>query len=120
MTLAAPVWAGAGHDHGGHEHSARYGGIVSEVNHLSYELVAKPDSLTLYTSSHDTTPIATRGATAEGTLYAGNSKTPVVLLPAGENRFQAKGPFKVGVGTRIALTVTLAGKGPAKMTFNLK
>jgi hypothetical protein len=120
FTFSAPLWAGAGHDHGGHDHNPRYGGLVSEANHISYEMVAKADSLTLYTNSHDTTPIATRGAKAEGVIYAGNSKIPVVLMPAGDNRLQAKGSFKVGVGTRIALTVTLEGKGAAKLVFNLK
>ena len=111
---AAPAQAGGGHDHG-----PKYGGVVREVKSIAYELVAKPDSLTLYVSDHGK-PIPTQGATAEAVIYAGNDKTTVKLEPAGENRMAAKGTFKVGVGVRVALTTTLPGKSPAKAVFKLK
>ncbi len=111
---AAPVFAGAGHDHG-----PKYGGVVREVRNVAYELVAKPDSLTLYVSDHGK-PVAIQGAQAEAVIYAGNQKTTATLEPAGENRMIAQGSFKVGVGVRVVLTTTLPGKPPAKATFNLK
>ena len=111
---AMPAFAGAGHDHG-----PKYGGVVRELHSVSYELVAKPDSLTLYVSDHGK-PIATQGATAEAVIYAGNDKTTVRFEPAGENRMVVKGSFKVGVGVRLILTTTLPGKTPAKATFKLR
>ena len=111
---AAPVFAGAGHDHG-----PKYGGVVREVKNVTYELVAKPDSLTLYVNDHGK-PVPTQGAQAEAVIYASNEKTTVKLDPAGENRMMAKGSFRVGVGVRVALTTILPGKPPAKVTFNLK
>ncbi len=108
----SPALAGAGH-------GPKYGGVVRELHNVSYELVARPDSLTLHVSDHGK-PIATEGATAEAVIYAGNEKTPVKLEPAGENRMTAKGNFRVGVGVRVVLTTTLPGKPPAKATFNLK
>ncbi|MGK2951652.1 MAG: hypothetical protein ACSLEZ_04590 [Thiobacillus sp.] len=117
-TLAAtlhvgPAFAGAGHDHG-----PKYGGVVREVKNIAYELVARPDSLTLYVSDHGK-PVPTQGATAEAVIYAGNEKTAVKLEPT-NNRMVAKGTFKVGVGVRVVLTTTLPGKPLAKATFNLK
>lgn len=111
---AAPALAGGGHDHG-----PKYGGVVRELHNVSYELVAKPDSLTLYVSDHGK-PVSAQGASAEAVIYAGNQKTTVKLEPVGENRMQAQGSFKVGVGVRVVLTATLPGKTPAKATFNLK
>lgn len=111
---AAPALAGAGHDHG-----PKYGGVVREFHNVAYELVAKPDSLTVYVSDHGK-PIPTQGATAEAVIYAGNDKATVKLEPAGDNRMVAKGSFKVGVGVRVVLTTTLPGKAPAKAVFNLK
>lgn len=111
---AAPALAGAGHDHG-----PKYGGVVREVRNVTYELVAKPDTLTLHVSDHGK-PIPTLGATAEAVIYGGSEKNTVKLEPAGENRMIAKGSFKVGVGVRVAVTTTLPGKSPAKATFNLK
>jgi len=110
----SPVLAGAGHDHG-----PKHGGVVREVKSVSYELVAKPDSLTLYVSDHGK-PISTEGAQAEAVVYAGNDKTTIKLEPAGENRMMAKGTFRVGVGVRVAVTATLAGKQADKATFKLK
>lgn len=109
-----PAFAGGGHDHG-----PRYGGVVREVQGVSYELLARPDALTLYVSDHGK-PIATQGAEAEATIYAGNDKTTVRLQPAGENRMAAKGDFRVGVGVRVTVSTSLPGKAAAKATFNLK
>jgi hypothetical protein len=109
-----PAFAGAGHEHG-----PKYGGVVRELHHVTYELVAKPDSLTLYVNNHDK-PVSTQGATAEAVIYAGNGKTTVKLEPAGDNRMAARGSFKVGVGVRVAVTVHLAGKPEARATFKLK
>jgi len=114
LFAATPALAGAGHDHG-----PKYGGVVRELHNVAYELVAKPDSLTLYVSDHGKS-VSTQGATAEAAIYAGNGKTTVKLEPAGDNRMVAKGSFKVGVGVRVVLTTTLAGKVPAKTTFKLK
>jgi hypothetical protein len=91
-------------------------GVVAAV---SYELVAKADSLTHYVSDHGK-PFKTEGAKATLTLYAANDKTVVGLKPAGENRMAAKGNFKVGVEVRAALSVTLSDKPEAKASFNLK
>lgn len=110
----SPALAGAGHDHG-----PKYGGVVREVKSTTYELVAKPDRLTLYVSDHGK-PVSTQGAQAEAVIYAGSEKTTVKLEPAGENRMAAKGSFRVGVGVRVVLATSLPGKTPAKATFNLK
>ncbi len=110
----APAYAGAGHDHG-----PKYGGVVREVKEITYELVVRPDTLTLYVSDHGK-PLPTQGAKAEATLYAGNEKITVALEPAGENRMTAKGSFRVGVGVRAVLTVTLPGQAATKVSFKLK
>jgi len=112
--VATAAHAGAGHDHG-----PRHGGVVREVGTLSYELVARPDTLTLFVSDHGK-PVPTAGGKAQVTLYGGNNKTVVALEPAGENRMVAKGAFKVGVGVRAALTVQVPGRSEAKTTFNLR
>jgi hypothetical protein len=113
--LASPfVHAGAGHDHG-----PKHGGIVRDAGKLTFELVARADVLTLHVTDHDK-PVATDGAKAQVTLYGGSEKNVVSLDPAGENRMAAKGSFKVGVGVRAALAITLPGKAEAKVAFNLK
>lgn len=111
---AAPALAGPGHDHG-----PRHGGVVREVQDVTLELVARPDSLTLYVRDHDQ-PIATRGARAEAVIHAAGGKTTVTLEPTGSHALAAKGAFRVGLGVRVAVNLSLAGKPPLRATFNLK
>lgn len=114
VCLCAPSFADTGHGHG-----PKYGGVAREVGKLTYELVARPEVLTLYVSDHGK-PVSTRGARAEGTVYAGNDKAAVTLEPAGDNTLAAKGSFRTGVGVRVAMTVVLPGQKETRLTFNLK
>lgn len=114
LFIAQGAIAGGGHDHG-----PKNGGVVREVGDVAYELVAKADKLTLYVSNHGK-PMVTTGATARIKLFAGNAQTEVVLEPAGDSRMEAKGNFKLGVGVRAALAITLSGQTEQKVTFNLK
>jgi hypothetical protein len=114
LSLSSPSIADKGHSHG-----PKYGGIAREVGKLTFELVARPDSMTLYVSDHGK-PISTHGAKAVATVYAGSEKTAVTLEPAGENTLTAKGDFKTGVGVRVATTVVLSGKNETRLTFNLR
>lgn len=110
--IAPTALAGAGH-------GPQHGGVAREAMRVTYELVARPDSLTLYVSDHGR-PLPTRGATAEAVVYAGNDKIAVKLEPAGGNRMAARGAFKVGVGVRVVVTATLPGKPAARVSFSLK
>lgn len=114
LAVCAPAFAGPGHDHG-----PRHGGVVREVKGVAYELVAKGDALVVHVSDHGK-PIATEGAQAKATIYSGNDKTDVTLEPAANGTLAAKGSFKAGVGTRVALAVQLKGKPEQRVTFNLK
>lgn len=108
-----------GHDHGskaaGHAHEAKaaYGGVVSVVKDVNYELVARADTLTLYVSDHGK-PVDLKGASAKLTLLSASDKSGVTLVPAGD-RLEAKGSFKVGAGTKVAGQVTLAGGAPTNV-----
>ena len=55
------------------------------AGHTEYELVAKPDVLTVYVSEEEK-PLSTKGATGALTLLAGKEKTNATLVPAGDNR----------------------------------
>ncbi|UUX96653.1 hypothetical protein [Aquabacterium sp. J223] len=113
-----------GHDHGGKaaSHSDQikpaYGGVVTVVKDINYELVAKSDSLTLYVSDHGK-PVDLKGASARLTLLSASDKADVTLGPVGE-RLEAKGSFKVAPGTKVAGQVTLPGGAPTNVRFTLK
>lgn len=106
-------------DKHGHDHKPLHGGLLAEAADLDFELVAKADSLTLYVAN-DGKPVATTGANGTATVYAGSEKIAVTFEPMGTNMLVAKGSFKMGVGVRVAVAVTLTGKPEAKLNFRLK
>jgi hypothetical protein len=116
---ASLAMSGAAYAAGAHDHSPKHGGIVVEANDMDFELVAKPDLITIHVRDHGK-PASTKGATGKLTLLMGTEKTEVALAPAGEDRLEAKGSFKVGPGARMVATVNLQGKKPANVRFAIK
>ena len=98
---------------------AKHGGIVAESKDIEYELVPKADSIALYVEDHGQ-KVDTKGASAKVTLLSGGEKSEIALLPAGENKLEAKGSFKLAAGTKAVSVVTLAGKPAATARFELK
>ena len=117
LTLAASGTALAAGDHAkGHDHKPMHGGIVVESNDMDYELVARPDTLTLHLRDHGK-PAKSEGVSAKLTLLNGTEKTEAVLVPAGEGKLEAKGTFNVAAGTKVVALVTLPGKKLANVRF---
>lgn len=97
----------------------QYGGVLAEVKGTQYELVAKPDSITIYIDDHGK-KVSTQGATAKVTLLNGSDKTEATLASAGENKLEAKGSYKVEKGTKVVAVVTLQGKPAQSVRFTVK
>jgi hypothetical protein len=96
-----------------------HGGLMQEVREISYELVAKPDTIALYITDHGK-KVPSAGATAKLTLLNGTEKSEVAMAPAGDNKLEAKGAFKVQKGTRVVALVTLAGKPAVTARYEIK
>jgi hypothetical protein len=96
-----------------------YGGVLAEAKDTQYELVAKPDVITIFVHDHGK-EISTKNATGKLTLLNGGEKTEVPLTPAGENKLEAKGSFKVDKGTKAVAVIALAGKPAQSVRFPLK
>ena len=105
LTLVA---AGAAFAAGEHEHNPMHGGIVVAGKAMDYELIAKSDALQLYLRDHGK-PLDPSKATAKLTLLVGTEKQEVELKSVGD-KLEAKGSFKVPVGTKVVAVVSLAGK----------
>ena len=101
------------------EHKSMYGGVVAVVKDVQYELVAKPESLTVYVVDHGK-KVSTQGATGTLTLLAGSDKTEGVLVPAGENALAASGTFKLPSGAKAVATINWPGKPAASARFEIK
>jgi len=120
MASFAFLLSSAAFAQGGHgPHAAQYGGVVTEVKDMQYELVAKPDSIAIYIDDYGK-KVDTRGASAKVTLLTGSEKKEVALAPAGENKLEAKGSFKVEKGTKVVAVVSLPGKPAQSVRFAMK
>ena len=77
--IACVAYAAHAADKHGHDHDHRplHGGIVAEAGDLNYELVARPDSLTIYVTDHGK-PVAATGARGTATVHSANEKTTAV------------------------------------------
>jgi hypothetical protein len=118
LALSGSVIAGE-KTHGTDDLTPKHGGVVSQArNDIDFELVAKADVLTLYVRDHGK-PVDTKGGSGKIQLLVGTDKTEATLAPAGENRLQAKGNFKVGKGTKAVATVQLPGKQPSTVRFSI-
>lgn len=116
LAFAASAFAADPHSHGA---KPQHGGIVAEASDIEFELVAKADSITVFVRDHGKA-LATQGASGKVTLLSGADKAEAALAPAGDNKLQAKGAFKVGPGTKLVATVSLQGRKPISMRFALK
>jgi hypothetical protein len=101
------------------DHHPKYGGVVTVVKDVQYELVTKADSVAIFIDDHGK-KVDTKGAAAKLTLFAGGEKTEIAFVPVGENGFESKGAFKVPAGTKALATIVLAGKPAINARFEIK
>ena len=122
LAPAAEEHKGHGHDDkpAAHPHEAkpRHGGVVSVVQDINYELVARADEVLLYITDHDQ-PMDLSGATAKLTMLSGSKKEEVTLMP-GKDALQAKGTFAVVAGTKAIARVSMKGKPAQAVRFSIK
>lgn len=129
LTIATSAYGaddhkGHNHDDGksaAHAHDVKpiYGGVVTEVKDINYELVAKPDGIALYVTDHGK-PVDVKGGAATLTLLSASDKIEAKLAPAGENKLEAKGTFKVTPGAKAIALVTLHGQSTQSVRFTIR
>ena len=101
------------------EHKAKYGGVLTVVKDIEYELVAKPDAITIYVDDHGK-KVSTKGGSGKLGLLTGAEKSEVPLSAVGENGLEGRGAMKVGPGTKAVATMTLPGKAAVSARFELR
>jgi hypothetical protein len=121
LTATALAFASTAFAADEHSHSPkpRHGGIVTEASDIEFELVAEADTITVYVRDHGKA-LATQGATGKLTVLTGADKAEGALAPAGDNKLEAKGSFKVGSGSKLVATVNLQGRKPINVRFAMK
>jgi hypothetical protein len=101
----------------GHQHEPMFGGVVTVVKDIDYELVVKPDSISLYVIDHGKI-VDVSNASAKLTLLSGADKQEVTLKPAGD-QLQVNGSFKT-TDTKAVALVSQVGKPAVAVRFVIK
>lgn len=102
----------------GDDHKPRHGGVVLETKSGDFELVAKPEHIHIYVSDHGKA-LKLTSASGKVTVFNGSESKESPLALVGE-RLEAKGPFKVGPGTKVLAEVSVNGKPAVAARFALK
>lgn len=118
LASLAVALAGTSFAAGNHAHQPAHGGVVVEAQDLDFELVARPDRISLHVRDHGKA-VSTQGASAKLILLTGTEKSEALLRAVGEGRLEAPGPFKLGKGSKVVVTVSLAGRQPVNLRFVL-
>lgn len=113
-----PSWSQDGHKHGD-VHKPKHGGLVKEVKDIQYELVAKPDAVTLYLEDHGK-KVDSKGSTGKVTFRMGADRSEATLAPAGDNKLEGKGAFKLSPGTTVIVQVKRPGQAEESVRFTFE
>lgn len=114
LVIASAAFAHA--EHGEPTH----GGIVAEAGVFQGELVVNaPAGLTLFVTEHGK-PIPTQGASARLVVLSGAHRTEVPLVPAGDNRLEARAGVPIAAGAKAVASVKLADGRAGALRFELK
>ncbi len=95
-----------------------HGGIVQQVNDLSFELVAQADGATIYLMDHDK-PMASKGITGKLTVLQGTNKFEGEIKEAGDNTLRVMG-VKLGKGDKLVAALSNVGGKSMTVRFTIK
>ena len=102
-----------------HGAKAKHGGIVQTAGDLSFELVTKAGSTTIYVDDHGK-DLPTAGAMGTLTVLKGAQKTELPLLAGSNNTLVVKGGAKLAPGSKAVAAVTFADKKTVSVRFAIK
>jgi hypothetical protein len=100
------------------DNKSKHGGLVKEVNEIQYEIVAKPEQITIHVTDHGE-KIKLKDASGKLTMLVGKDKTEVPLTVVGDDMLVAKGKFNVAKGVKVLAMIKNAGK-TASVSWTLK
>lgn len=94
-----------------------HGGQMHMAGAYHFELLAKPNELTVYLTDHAGTKIPSNGATGSATVLSGKAKATVKLQPSGDNVLKGSGKFELAPDMKVVVSVTMPGKAPEQARF---
>lgn len=97
--------------------TAPHGGQLRMVGIYHYELVVKPNAVTVYLTDHVGTKQSSKGAIGSATILSGKTKTTVKLQPGVDNELTGTGRFGLSPDMKVVVSITMPGQSPEQGRF---
>jgi hypothetical protein len=94
-----------------------HGGQLRMAGAMHYELVVRPNEITVYVTDHADSKQDTKGASGTATLLSGRTKASIKLEPAGDNVMRGTGKFDLDPEMKVVVSITMAGKQSEQARF---
>lgn len=94
-----------------------HGGQIRSAGPYHLELVAQPNTFTIYVMDHKDNKVESKGASATATALSGNVKDAVKLIPAGDNVLKGEGKFDLNSDMKVVVSITLPGQSSHQARF---
>lgn len=97
--------------------TAPHGGQLRMAGIYHYELVVKPNAVTVYLTDHAGTKQPSKGASGTATVLSGKSKATIKLAPAGDNALKGAGKFSLSPDMKVVVSIAMPGQAAEQARF---
>lgn len=97
--------------------TAPHGGQLRMAGAYHYELVVKPNEVTVYLTDHAGTKQPSKGASGTATVLSGKSKAAIKLAPAGDNALKGAGKFSLSPNMKVVVSIAMPGQAAEQAHF---
>lgn len=97
--------------------AAPHGGQLRMAGMQHYELVVKPNEVTVYLTDHAGTKLDSKGVAGTATVLSGKDKASVKLEPAGDNMLKGAGKFGLAPDMKVVVSIAIPGQAAEQARF---
>lgn len=97
--------------------TAPHGGQLRMAGLQHYELVVKPNEVTVYLTDHAGTKLVSKGVTGTAVVLSGKTKASVKLQPSGDNVLKGAGKFGLAPDMKVVVSISMPGQAAQQARF---
>lgn len=97
--------------------TAPHGGQLRMAGMQHYELVVKPNEITVYLTDHAGAKLDSKGADGTATVLSGKAKASVKLQPSGDNVLKGAGKFGLAPDMKVVVSISIPGQAAQQARF---
>lgn len=119
MALLALTMAMVSGQASAHESPAKHGGVVKSAGDMSFELVNKDGTTTIYVDDHGK-EVSMAGGSGTLTVLKGTEKSEMPLTAGVGNTLIGKTGDKISSGAKVVVSIVFPDKSAMSVRFSIK